>query len=109
MIAPCPAISRGTDSTVPIIPGLVSVTVVPSKSSGVILPERTLRITSSYAAWNPAKSSEPAFSDVRDEQRARAVLALHVDGEAEVDDLCRTTCRLAVQLLRSDEFSAGTD
>ena len=48
--------SRGTDSCVPIVPGLESVTVVPAKSSGLSLFERTLRITSSYAAQNPAKS-----------------------------------------------------
>ena len=30
MIAPCPAISRGTEWTVPIPPGLVSETVVPA-------------------------------------------------------------------------------
>jgi hypothetical protein len=39
--------SRGTDWTVPIVPGLVSVTVVPAKSSGESLLLRTLRISSS--------------------------------------------------------------
>ena len=48
--------SRGTDCTVPMVPGLVSVIVVPEKSSGLILLERTLRIRSSYALQKPWKS-----------------------------------------------------
>ena len=42
-----PAMSLGTDCTVPIIPGLVMVTVVPSKSDGESRPELTLRMISS--------------------------------------------------------------
>ena len=57
---PWPGMSRGTECTVPIIPGLVMVQVVPAKSSGVILPLRTLAIRSSYAAQKPAKSNESA-------------------------------------------------
>ena len=37
MIAPWPGMSRGTDWTVPRVPGLVRVTVAPAKSSGVDL------------------------------------------------------------------------
>jgi hypothetical protein len=51
---------RGTDWTVPIVPGFVSVTVTPAKSSGAILLVRTLRMSSSYAAQNPRKSSVSA-------------------------------------------------
>jgi hypothetical protein len=46
-IAACPAISRGTDMTVPIMPGLVIVTVVPAKSSTVSLFALTFLMTSS--------------------------------------------------------------
>ena len=49
-ISPCSGISRGTDWTVPTVPGLVRVAVVPAKSSGVIDPDRTRRTTSSYAS-----------------------------------------------------------
>ena len=41
-ITPWPGISRGTDCTVPIVPGLVSVTVAPGKSSTVSLLVRDL-------------------------------------------------------------------
>ena len=38
MIVPCPIINRGIEETVPIVPGLVSVTVVPVNSAGSIVP-----------------------------------------------------------------------
>jgi hypothetical protein len=47
MIAPCPAVSRGTEWTVPMVPGLVRLIVVPAKSSRVSLPARARRMTSS--------------------------------------------------------------
>ena len=47
MIAPWPAISRGTEWTVPMPPGLVSEIVVPWKSATVSLLSRALRTTSS--------------------------------------------------------------
>ena len=47
MIVPCPAIRRGTECTVPMVPGLVSEIVVPWKSSTVSLLLRALRTTSS--------------------------------------------------------------
>ena len=46
MIAPCPAISRGTECTVPMVPGLVSEIVTPAKSSAVSLPSRARRTMS---------------------------------------------------------------
>ncbi len=55
-----PDMSRGTDWTVPIMPGLVMLTVVPAKSSGASFPVETFRMSSSYAAKNPAKSSVSA-------------------------------------------------
>ncbi len=59
-MAAWPAISRGTDSTVPIMPGLVIVTVVPAKSSTVILLVLTFLTSSSYARTKAAKSSVSA-------------------------------------------------
>ena len=56
MIAPWPFIRRGTEWLVPMPPGLVSVIVVPWKSSTVSLLSRALRTTSSYAVQKPAKS-----------------------------------------------------
>jgi hypothetical protein len=55
-ITPWPGISRGTDWTVPMVPGLVSVTVTPVKSSGETLLFLTLAMSSSYRAWKAAKS-----------------------------------------------------
>ena len=46
-MTPWPGMRRGTDWTVPMVPGLVRVMVAPAKSSGVSLLERTLRMTSS--------------------------------------------------------------
>ena len=56
MMAPCPGIRRGTDCMVPRVPGLVSDTVVPEKSSGVILLVWILRMRSSYASTKARKS-----------------------------------------------------
>ena len=70
---PWPGISRGTESCGPDRAGLVRVTVVPAKSSGVSLFARTLRMTSSYAAQNPAKSSVVGALDVRHQQGPRPV------------------------------------
>src|SRR3954466_9216484 len=61
MIAPWPAINRGTEWTVPMVPGLVRLIVVPAKSSAVSLLVRALRMRSSYAAQNREKSSVSAF------------------------------------------------
>ena len=47
---------RGTDRSVPIVPGLVRVTVAPWKSSTVSLLVLALRMSSSYTALKPAKS-----------------------------------------------------
>ena len=55
-IVPWPLISRGTEWTVPMVPGLVRLIVVPAKSSAVSLLPRARRTTSSYAVQNCAKS-----------------------------------------------------
>ena len=46
-MTPWPGMSLGTEWTVPSVPGLVRLTVVPEKSSGVILLALTLRTRSS--------------------------------------------------------------
>ena len=46
-MTPWPGISLGTELTVPIVPGLVMVAVVPAKSSTASLPVRARRTTSS--------------------------------------------------------------
>ena len=46
-IVPWPAIRRGTEWLVPIVPGLVRLIVVPAKSSVVSLPLRARRMMSS--------------------------------------------------------------
>ena len=46
-IVPCPAMSRGTEWFVPIVPGLVRESVVPAKSSAPSLPARARRMMSS--------------------------------------------------------------
>src|SRR5665213_4567279 len=56
MMQPWPAINRGTEWTVPIVPGLVWLIVVPWKSSTVSLLCRALRTMSSYADQNWLKS-----------------------------------------------------
>ena len=47
MTKPWPGISRGTEWTVPIMPGFVIVQVVPAKSSGDTVPPRTFSMSSS--------------------------------------------------------------
>ncbi len=46
-IVPCPAINRGTEWLVPMVPGLVRLIVVAAKSSAVSLPLRARRMMSS--------------------------------------------------------------
>ena len=50
MMAPWPGRRRGTEAVVPSVPGLVSETVVPSKSETLSLPVRARVTTSSAAA-----------------------------------------------------------
>ncbi len=61
MMTPWPGMRRGTECSVPIVPGFVSDTVVRAKSSTVSLLVRARRMRSSYAAWKPAKSNVSAF------------------------------------------------
>src|SRR5882762_11592826 len=60
MIEPCPFMRRGTEATVPIVPGFVSVIVAPAKSSGTSLLVRALSTSASYVVWKVAKSMPSA-------------------------------------------------
>src|SRR3954469_4206696 len=55
MMQPWPAISRGTECWVPIVPGLVRLIVVPWKSGSASLLSRARRTMSSYAIQKSAK------------------------------------------------------
>ena len=100
-IQPCPGISRGTDATVPMPPGLVSVMVAPCMSSGDSDPSRVLWIRLLVHLAEGGEVHRVGALDDGHDQRARAVLALHVDGEPEVDVLVHDALRLAVQLART--------
>src|SRR3954447_3578283 len=93
MMAPWPAINRGTEWTVPMVPGLVRLIVVPAKSSAVSLPVRALRIRSSYAAQKREKSTVSAF------------LMFGTTSEREPSSLARSTAR--PRLTWSGEVTAG--
>ncbi len=84
-IVPWPCMSRGTEWTVPMVPGLVRLIVVPAKSSTPSLPPRALRTRSSYVAQNCAKSIVVGALDRGHQQLPAAVGLGQVDGEAEVD------------------------
>ena len=56
-MTPWPGIRRGAEDVVPTVPGLVSETVVPMKSSGEIVPFRERATRSSKAFRNSAKLS----------------------------------------------------
>ena len=77
---PCPGSSRGTECSVPIVPGLVRLIVVPAKSPTVSLPLRALRTVSSYAVQNWRKSIASAAlmlgtSSCRDPSSLRTSMA----------------------------------
>ena len=82
----------------PTVPGFVSETVVPMKSSGEIVPLRERATRSSKAFRNSAKLELLGVLDVRDEERARAVLLLDVDRDAEAHLVALDAVRLAVHL-----------
>ena len=59
-IVPCPTMSRGTEATVPMPPGFVSVTLAPTRSSAESVFVRAFSISASNAALNSLKVSRPA-------------------------------------------------
>ena len=85
MIAPWPCIRRGTEWTVPMVPGLVRVIVVPWKSSTVSLLPRALRTIVLVGGPEVGEVHRLGGLDARHEQLAGAVGLGHVDGQAEVD------------------------
>ena len=99
---------RGTECSVPIVPGFVIDTVVPVKSSTVSLLVRALRMISSYAAWKAAKSSVSAFlmfgtSNVREPSSFCMSIA-----RPRLTCVWRTTAGLP-STTPNDEFMFGTD
>ena len=59
-IVPCPAISRGTEATVPMPPGFVSVMFAPCRSSAVSVFVRAFSTSASYAPRSSSKGIAPA-------------------------------------------------
>ena len=93
MIVPWPRMRRGTECSVPIVPGLVRLIVVPAKSSVVSLPSLARRMMSSYAARNFEKSI------------VSAPLTLATTSEREPFLACRSMAR--PRLTCSGTTSAG--
>ena len=96
MIAPWPFISRGTEWLVPMVPGLVRLTVVPWKSATVELVVAGL--ADDVLVRRPERGEVHRLGglDRRHQQLPGAVGLLHVDGEAEVDVRRLDQVRLAV-------------
>jgi hypothetical protein len=74
---------RGALALVPTVPGLVSDTVVPMKSSGEIVPLRDRGHQLVEGLDELGEVHPPRVLDVGDEERARAVLLLDVDRDAQ--------------------------
>ena len=60
MIVPWPGMSRGTEATVPMPPGLVSERLAPWRSSAVSRPSRARAIRSPNASRKAGNGSRPA-------------------------------------------------
>ena len=84
-MTPWPGIRRGTLWTVPIVPGLVSETVAPWKSSTVELVRLDLADQLLVGGEEAGEVELVGVADDRHDERAAAVGLLDVDGEAEVD------------------------
>ena len=82
MIAPAPCMSRGTECTVPMPPGLVRLIVVPWKSSVVSLPCAGPAHDVLVRREELREVHPVGVADRRDDERAGAVGVLQVDGEA---------------------------
>ena len=98
MIVPWPGISRGTEWTVPMVPGLVREIVVPAKSSTASLPARAWRTIVLVGRQNWRKSIVSASLMVGTRSWRAPSLFCQVDGQAEVDVLRLDQGRLAVHL-----------
>ena len=113
MIAPCPGSSRGTDAVVPSVPGLVSETVVPSKSESFSLPERARPDHVLRGGHELGEAHGVGVRNVGDEEGARAVRLRHVDGETEADGASTHADRLGagavVGVVQSGKRLQGLD
>ena len=101
MIVPWPGISRGTECTVPIVPGLVRLIVVPGEVVDGQLVGAGLADDVLVGRPELGEVHRLGGLDVRHEQLAGAVGLGEVDGQAEVDVLGRDQRRLAVRPRRS--------
>ena len=98
-MTPWPGISRGTDWTVPMVPGLVSVMVAPWKSSTASLLVLDLADEVLVGGEEAGEVERVGVAEHRHDQRAAAVGLLDVDGEAHVDVRVADDARLAVGAL----------
>ncbi len=85
MIAPWPTIRRGTDATVPMPPGLVSVNVAPVCSSTDELVVARLGDELFVGGAERREVEAGRVLEHRHDQEARTVFLLRVDGQAEVN------------------------
>ena len=93
-IVPWPGISRGTEATVPMPPGLVSVRVAPLSSSAESVLVRARSISRSYSSRNSLNCSSAALRITGTTSERDPVPAHAVDRETEVrgpGDPCRLT------------------
>src|ERR1035438_4113033 len=97
IMAPCPSISRGTEPTVPTVPGLVSEMVVPSKSWTVNLLLRA-RADLVERFHIPREIQLSGCFNVRHLERTGTVFARHVHRDTDVDLVVRHPEPLAVDL-----------
>ncbi len=108
MIAPCPTIRRGTEWTVPIVPGLVmSDRRCPRSRPGrwsLLLQGAADDVLAGSPGTRAPKSRVVGLLDRGDQQAAGAVGFRHVDGQAEVH-----VGRLGLRGLAVDDGEAGVD
>ena len=100
---------RGTDWTVPSVPGLVSDTVAPTKSSALGARRVDLAHEVLVGEEERAKVHRVGVADHGHQQVARPVGASHVDGQPETHVLVAANARRALSSTAStkDAFSDG--
>ena len=96
MMLPWPAMSRGTEATVPRPPGLVSDIVAPAKSSGMQLVGARLLDQRLVGRVERGEVHRVGALDDRHDETAAAVLPLDVHREAERDAVGRDPVRRTV-------------
>ena len=98
-MTPWPGMSRGTDCTVPMVPGLVSVTLAPYEVVDRQLVRLDLADDLLVRREEAGEVERVGVAQHRHDERAAAVGLLHVDGEAHVDVVVDDEARLAVGAL----------